>query len=384
MEDFYIDYSHLDDYQRAYIDRVNNRHMVVIGSAGSGKTLIALHKLRQVSTQGSYAIIVYTKSLKKYFVDGVNAMIRDMQDNHGESINLRTDMIFYFKEWEKWRRSHQSDKVDYLIIDECQDFSRDQLNAMYTFGRICLYFGDPDQAIMDFEYETKDPAYIAERLQITPDILYKNYRLTIETAKVVEIVPRPIVDTEISDSCVRHGEKPRLVKADSFDKQLDKIISIINNRALTNVGILLRYNHKGTAYSRSGAEWRSVQYVKEYFENKGITVEFKYNINKDTEMDLDFKSSNPKILTWWCAKGLQFKDVFVLDCDYDYINTGQTDRDKRRLASAWYVALSRTSERLYICYSGALASRFPLTTSDLYIIPETAVSHNTDYSDLPF
>ena len=67
MEDFYIDYADMDDIQRAYINRRTDRHMVVTGTAGSGKSVIALHKLRQVSTQGTYAIIVYTKSLKKYF-----------------------------------------------------------------------------------------------------------------------------------------------------------------------------------------------------------------------------------------------------------------------------------------------------------------------------
>ena len=89
----------------------------------------------------------------------------------------------------------------------------------------------------------------------------------------------------------------------------------------------------------------------------------------DTDMDLDFQSSNPKILTWWCAKGLQFKDVFVVDCDYDYIEQGETLKEKRTLASAWYVALSRTSERLFISYNGKLVARFPNESSDLYINP---------------
>ena len=74
MEDFYIDYASMDDIQRAYIRRRTDRHMVVTGTAGSGKSVIALHKLRQVCEQGTYAIIVYTKSLKKYFVDGIESM----------------------------------------------------------------------------------------------------------------------------------------------------------------------------------------------------------------------------------------------------------------------------------------------------------------------
>lgn len=64
MEDeFYIDYSKLDDFQRQLVDKKVNKSMVVTGSAGSGKSVIALHKAKQVSTLGSYAIIVYTKTL---------------------------------------------------------------------------------------------------------------------------------------------------------------------------------------------------------------------------------------------------------------------------------------------------------------------------------
>jgi superfamily I DNA/RNA helicase len=161
----------------------------------------------------------------------------------------------------------------------------------------------------------------------------------------------------------------QVIKTDSFDSQLDKIIEIISNRALTNVGILLRFNTTQTAFSHSGNAQRSVQYVKDYFERKGITVEYKYNINLDTDMDLDFQSSNPKILTWWCAKGLQFKDVFVVDCNFDYIEQGETTKEEKTLASAWYVALSRTSERLFISYTDKLCDRFPVESSDLYANP---------------
>ena len=382
MEDFYIDYADMDDIQRAYINRRTDRHMVVTGTAGSGKSVVALHKLRQVSTQGSYAIIVYTKSLKKYFIDGINAMIRDRQVHYGETVHLKRNRVFYYKEWVNWRQNNPQIVVDHLIIDECQDFTAEQINEMLAFGKICFLFGDADQTIMDFgDTTTMDPQQTAQRLGVVVDKLYRNYRLTIETAKVVELVPRPLIQTEVSETCVRHGERPRLIKATSFDGQLDKIIEIIQNRALANVGILLRFNYPQKAINGSGVEWRSVKYVKDYFEGKGITVEYKYNIDKDSEMDLDFHSSNPKILTWWCAKGLQFKDVFIVDCDYDYIFHNRTTKDQRRVASAWYVALSRSSERLYICYTGTLTDRFPATTSDFYSNPDRVP---TDDVDLPF
>lgn len=101
----------------------------------------------------------------------------------------------------------------------------------------------------------------------------------------------------------------------------------------------------------------SVEYVNDYFKQKGVTCEFKYDANQETEMDLDFHSNNPKIMTWWCAKGLQFKDVFIPGCEASFTP------DKR---AALYVAMTRCSERLYIGYSGSLNNFFPSHTSPIY------------------
>ena len=370
MEDFYVDYADLDDIQRTIIKRRLNKSMVITGTAGSGKTVLAVHKLRQVRAKGTYAIIVYTKSLKKYFLDGVKDMKKDYQENFDEYVPINENMIFYYQEWKTWYEKHPNYKVQYLIVDECQDFSREQIQEMNEFADLCFYFGDAEQTIMDFgDKETMPPQNIASMLGIVVDKLYKNYRLTIETAKVAERIPRPLLDTYVSDDCDRHGEKPRLISANSFDAQLIKIINIIRNRSLSNVGILLRYNTKRTASNHSDSEKRSVEYVKDFFQNKGITVEYKYNINRDTDMDLDFNSSNPKILTWWCAKGLQFQDVFIVDCDYDYWSDEDTRKSQKTVAAAWYVALTRTSERLYLSFTGDLCSHFPSTSSNLYANP---------------
>lgn len=164
MEDFYIDYANMDDIQRTYIKRKTNRHMVVTGTAGSGKSVIALHKLRQICYEGTYAVIVFTKSLKKYFFDGIAAMKKDRLENYGEKLNLNNNKIYYYQEWKNWYNDHPDSVVDFLIIDECQDFSAEQIYEMLSFGKICFLFGDADQTIMDFkEKVTMDPQDTAKK-----------------------------------------------------------------------------------------------------------------------------------------------------------------------------------------------------------------------------
>lgn len=327
--DFYIDYASLDDFQRQLIDKKNNHSMVVTGSAGSGKSLIALHKAKQLATTGeSYAIIVYTKTLRKYFEDGMR------------SLGLQN--VLHYHQW-----IHNKQKVKYMIVDECQDFTREQINELREYGEYCFFFGDTAQSIMGFHNPTLPVEETAHLLGVSADPLYFNYRLTKAIAKLVEPVGN-VEDLELK--CKRDGEKPNLILAPTFDAQLDRIAEIIRNRALTNVGILLPYNteDKGSM---------SVEYVKDYLKNKGVTCEFKYNVNQATAMDLDFHSTNPKIMTWWCAKGLQFKDVFIPGCETSFSS------DKR---AALYVAMTRCSERLYIGYSGTLCDFFPKPSSPIY------------------
>ena len=112
QSEFFIDYSSLDDFQRQLIDRKNNKSMVVMGSAGSGKSLIALHKAKQLASTGnSYTIVVYTKTLRKYFADGLNA--------------LGLSNVYHYHQWRNNKRH-----VKYMIVDECQDFSHDEIEEM--------------------------------------------------------------------------------------------------------------------------------------------------------------------------------------------------------------------------------------------------------------
>ena len=75
--EFFIDYSSLDDFQRQLIDRKNNKSMVVTGSAGSGKSLIALHKAKQLASTGdSYVIVVYTKTLEIRLSPSRNVLLK--------------------------------------------------------------------------------------------------------------------------------------------------------------------------------------------------------------------------------------------------------------------------------------------------------------------
>lgn len=345
VEDFYIDYGKLDPLQRKYVDKKVDRNMVICGTAGSGKSLIALHKAKQVSQLGSYAVVVYTKTLRRYFEDGM------------KSLGLHN--VYHYNHWYMMKKKGEFSHVKYLIVDECQDFTEEEIRILRQSADICFFFGDTAQSIMKFKGPVQSVQKTALQIGETMLPLQNNYRLTIENGRLAQhIMPKE----DIVDNCQRHGVKPRAIKADSFDKQLDRIISMISNQSLSSVGILMPFNTKETADGHCGRPQMSVEYVKDYFLRKGVACEYKYDANKDTDMDLDFHSTTPKIMTWWCAKGLQFKDVFLPSSDY-MCKAGESE-DKR---SVVYVAATRPSERLYLVYTGQLDSDFfPSASSDIF------------------
>ena len=315
-----------DSYQKRIIDDFTaERTIVVTGVAGSGKSLTLLKKAKQVSTYSdSYAIIVYTKSLKQFFRDELS------------EIDPKGEHVYYLDEW---RRSKQHYK--YLFIDECQDFNADEIADFAEHGEYLWLFGDNNQSIMAFKATINNPESYhtvqsvedtIKQLNAEHQDLCLNHRLTIENAAVGEHI---FPDTNLRDACLKHGPKPLLLTTDARAKELDEIIRIIRDNSLTNVGILNHYN-------------RNINFIREHFASKGIAVEWKTN---STEGNIDFNSTNPKVMTIHCAKGLQFSYVFIPFCH----EPTTFDYEKATL----YVASTRPLTQLILTSTGSPSKFLP-------------------------
>lgn len=315
-----------DRYQNIILGLTAERTIVVKGVAGSGKSLTLLKKAKQVSTiTQSYTIIVYTKSLKQFFVDEL------------AEIGQTEGHIYYFDEWKRSEKPNYT----YMFIDECQDFNASEIEDFKNHGEYCWFFGDTNQSIMEFPatynslgHSVQSVEQTALQLGVHPQDLCINHRLTIENAKVGEYI-RPA--SNLSFACYKHGPKPLQIKCSN---QFDEIIKIRQERGLTDIGIVVYYN-------------KQVENIRDYFAQKGIPVAWK---TKD-DMEIDFKSTNPKVITFHCAKGLQFSNVFIPHCEsFCY-------EDEK---SALYVASTRSLDQMYLIYSGTLCSFLPQATSDIY------------------
>lgn len=319
LKEFNVNKNSLDLEQIGLIDRELENSMIVSGCAGSGKSVIAMYKAQQIIDEGGDVIMIaYTKSLNRYMQQG-----KDMPN---------TDRYFYYH-WQ-WLDAGKP-SADYIIVDEIQDFSRDEVNEFIKAAKKCyFFFGDTAQSIYK---GIKHPLTIKELSDMTGiaiSYLNSNYRLPKPVAKItqeyVAIDANPYAEAIYQS---KETELPRFVQFDDEKSQVEAIIDIVTKKKMKNVGILVPNNDLVISTMNS-------------FNDLHFPCEFKYNAgynDKRNRVTLDFTTDLPKLMTYHSAKGLQFETVILPFYE------GALDCDSRK---ALYVAMTRTYRFLYIMYSG--------------------------------
>lgn len=349
-ESWYINESELDDYQVRIVRRNLNSSFIVKGCAGSGKTVLALWRAKELAEQGNndYLIIVFTKALKQFIEDGIH------------TIGVDKSKVLYHWEW-----VHRRDKprAEYIIVDEVQDFDTNELKELQQAAKKhFILFGDSAQQLYK-NIPNKGKLLTMEEIQIQTGIpmenLVINHRLPKKVARVAEKVS--LSNDPLVDRCNKEGvNKPRLVECSSFNDQLDYIYDVVKAQNYTDVGILFPTN-------------TDVDNAKIYYDKKKWGVECKVRKAGSDSMDLDFKTDNPKMMTYHSAKGLQFEAVFLPMCVSD------DEKDRNPL----YVALTRSYRDLFILYSNHLSTFIANIDRNLFEY-HNEKNKSSASSDLPF
>lgn len=330
--------SELDDDQIKVLTATLDKSCIVSGCAGSGKSVLALIKAQRIQKErgNDYEIIVYTKALCRYMESGRKA--------------LGLNNPFYYLH--KWKRSWCDKQADYIIVDEIQDFTSEEIQEFINAARKnFFFFGDTAQSIYDGFKVTvalKDIHYLLPQGNKPKESkLYNNYRLPIQVARFVQYVGVGLDPFEESTYKNAGGDDsiPHILQYESPIEQIKAIKRIIGDR-LTDVAILLPLNEQ-------------VKEVGKILTSLEVNYEQKYN-NKDPEKakdNLEFDTSNLKLMTYHSAKGLQFETVFL-----PLLETSDVEAKRKAL----YVAMTRTYKQLYIMYSGNLPNVLANIPAELY------------------
>lgn len=256
------------------------------------------------------------------------------------------------------------EKIDYLIIDEAQDFNvADYRNCFLPrIGRSLSLFGDSAQQMNSVGSNMEQ---ISAALGYNTMSLEYNYRLPKSIARVAQQIAGHGIDL-ISNNRKDGGNsdypnypKPVVSKHSSEEKELEDIVSRIQMEDLDDVAILV-------------PDEVAVMRVNKYLEDRGIQTQVHYRTGKvvpfHTINTLDFTNNDlPCILTYYAAKGSEFDNVFV-----PFASAANTTS-----RNAFYVACTRSSRNLYISFSG---KRTPFMAD---VIPSDIVERDlTSQSDL--
>ena len=316
--DWDLDEESMDDDQLDLIERTLDKSMLVAGCAGSGKSVIAMHKAEQIAQQGEDVVLIaYTKSLTGFM-------------NVGKPIGPYR--FYYHNQWVKQGKP----QADYIIVDEIQDFTQEEIqDFIQAAKKYYLFFGDTAQSIYkQYGKQTLTIEEIAKLTGLNVLKLYNNYRLPRSVAKITQDYVGVNVDP-YKEKVYQNKEKslPYIIYKNSIEEQVDAIKAIVGNNAGKSIGILLPSNELALN-------------VSEELRKKNVGCELKYST--DMKIDtryvdtLDFATIMPKVMTYHSAKGLQF-DIVILP-----MYNGASDNESRK---ALYVAMTRTMHKLYVFYS---------------------------------
>ena len=323
LKAFNVEKESMDDEQLDLIGDTIDKSMIVAGCAGSGKSVIAMYKAQQIlESKGDVILIAYTKSLNRYMRQGKE--------------NSLDERFFYHWQW----IDQGMPKADYIIVDEIQDFDREEIMQFINAARKCFFFfWDTAQSIYRaFGKETLTIDQISSMTGIKVSRLYNNYRLPKPIAKITQEYLGLTEEDNVrkySESLYlsKENASPVFVECHSRQEQIDCIISIIRKNKYRNVGILVPENDL-------------VLEIMNAFTSEKFACEFKFNAgyndyrNKDT---LNFKTEYPKLMTYHSAKGLQFETVILP------FYQGANNLDEKK---SLYVAMTRTYRHLYVLYNG--------------------------------
>lgn len=371
----YVDVGQLDSNQQGIYDLRLDTKFIVRGCAGSGKTSLALLRMKQL-----LATETTEDETPFYYIAFVRELVECMRHEIDELPDIVTqfnDYAITYKNWEDgeitdWVRKNfhiharksmyetklngqfvdrsirVNKKPDYLFIDECQDLEIDAIESFFEGAQKGIgFYGDDDQHIM--AWQGRCPVTlktIHDHFNLPIHDLIFNYRLPKEIAMFAEqIGGRP----DLSRHCRSpYHEKPFVISVKDCEEANEFMAKRISNLDLQDVGIAYTTNEQVRAAYQALAT-----------ELGGKKVSASWDIND--EHDWSHLADTPvKIMTYEKIKGQQFETVFLFV-------SGELDPE---MVKRFYVGVTRAERFLYILHTDpmpAVLQQVPLqfySTSD--------------------
>ncbi|NLF79419.1 MAG: AAA family ATPase [Chloroflexi bacterium] len=353
----------LGEEQRHVLDcclRLNSGRLWIQGFAGSGKTVLLVHAIREALTTNpnlSACVVVYTHALKDLVSTGLPDHLR------------RVPVMTYHSFMNKPRH------YDLLVVDEVQDLEREVLESLSKYATRLIVAGDGDQSI----YRRRvSPEEIDRILSPEKHKLQILYRLTQTLKQIVKtILPHSNIEAARVDRMVANVEI-RLAhatdlageiawvwrEASRYSRQGDPSAILLPDRKLirrfidgvchAEGKVPPAYTEKAPSkYSNSENDKIDYNLVNAHLKANGISLRYLgSNYGRLTESD---EQPIVYLMTYHSAKGLDYDAVFLPHLNSDMEFWRENEDLSRRL---FFVATTRSRRNLFMSYHAPEPHRY--------------------------
>jgi len=363
----------LTEEQQMALDEIEP--IAISGGAGTGKTVVSLWRhIQNMETLNKYSVLVtYTKTLEHYLSMSSKA-IEKREKYESKNILPPSRQVFRINNFP----SNSNWRVYEIIIDETQDLTFEQLEKIKKHGEYISYGADFNQQLYEGRVKKNE---IKKLFPNNKEYhLQQNFRNSYHILNFVKgILPEFFIPQDTLDELEEKniGIKPIMFITDDLDKEIEKIIELINEfkSDTHNIAILLPFG-KGT--SNNGQTIKdSVENYYNILSSKNVDCS-KYFNKMDTN---DIQISNVHITTYKSAKGLEF-DTVIMPCMENFKNYIDKDSFPYTIKKEdYYVAFTRAKKNLYLLSSKKL-DFIDNSICEIEFLENN--QYNIDDADIPF
>lgn len=345
----------LDPDQREFINVESKKsgNIWVKGFAGSGKSVLLIHSLKNVlqkEPNAKIAVVVFTRSLIDMFKTGMKEL------NIPSSIPVMTYIEFY---------DMNSQNFDYIFCDEVQDLPSRVLYAMNNRSRKVIVAGDSNQSIYDTDPRWNEPvvnpSQVGDIINARAFSLNMIHRLTRSIiAAVQKLLPsmniwgakRDLTKQDVNIRLCEASSETEEVKYIYQEAQKGANVGDTSVILLPTLNMITKFANQVLSanikpqWSEKKNNWNKPDYgdLNRHFRNNGIKIQFigsGYGSLSDAE-----RNKEAILMTYHSAKGLDFDNVFL-----PYLNNSFYLHPSNA-STLFMVAMTRSRKNLYLTYFG--------------------------------
>ncbi|MGO4532626.1 3'-5' exonuclease [Paenibacillus sp. 2TAF8] len=381
----------MDLHQEKMAKQVGDKHRLIRGVAGSGKTLVLISRASMLAKEHpdwDILVLCYGSTLSQYLRRAIvqkMAEPEDLFDFAEQTTNSDFQSNIQVKTFHSWlgqqfriidrklpdllekveQGQQELPKYDAILIDEGQDFDADWLRLV----SLCL--NDETQSLL--LVEDRAQTIFKRKNSLAQDtgldfrgrskILTINYRNTAQIvqfawdfykdqsklqqkvistgADAIEIIPPQFTK--------RRGPEPLIYRSKNTQVEMGFVAKSIDylrrekSFALKDIAILYRVQESNQV--------NIIEELGKALDDSSLTYSW---VTQDDQSKKSFnrEEESIKVLTIDSAKGLDFRAVFIISIETMPRKAGKKDEVDEREVSRFYIGMTRALEWLFLSYSG--------------------------------